>query len=126
MPLRAKVNHKILTLNKTTTDILSSLAVPDFEVKYDLFDNKNIGLTEYSSSGYTMRLNPNLLALGGQSYIDEVVPHEYAHLVVKRCYPKGSKLLPSGEWVEIEPHGEEYRDVCETLGIKYIAESELF
>lgn len=51
-----------------------------------------------------MRFNAYMLAQNPQKFIDNVVPHEVAHIVVHQIY--GSK---------VRPHGREWRAVMERL-----------
>ncbi len=69
------------------------------------------GQIRYGRRGDTLaelRFNAALLERYGQAFIDEVVPHEVAHLVAYSHY--GTK---------IRPHGKEWQYVmCEVLGQK--------
>lgn len=53
------------------------------------------------SSLWEIRLNAMLLAENGQAFIDEVVPHELAHLLVYRQFGR------------VAPHGKEWRYMME-------------
>lgn len=52
---------------------------------------------------WEIRLNPLLLRENGQTFIDEVVPHELAHLLVYRTYGK------------VAPHGKEWQYMMEQV-----------
>lgn len=53
-----------------------------------------------------IRLNPILLAQNGQAFIEQVVPHEFAHLVVYQQFGR------------VPPHGKEWKMVMEhVLGV---------
>ncbi|CDG86895.1 Protein sprT [Xenorhabdus bovienii str. puntauvense] len=53
--------------------------------------------------GWEIRLNPVLLIENQQSFIDEVIPHELAHLLTYHQFGK------------VAPHGKEWRFVMETV-----------
>lgn len=54
---------------------------------------------------WSIRLNPQLLLENGSTFINEVLPHEVAHLITDAVtYPK-----------RIKPHGEEWRFVLEEV-----------
>nr|WP_239990380.1 SprT family zinc-dependent metalloprotease [Ignatzschineria cameli] len=52
---------------------------------------------------WELRFNPILLAENGQAFIDEVVPHEYAHLLVYALFG------------DVSPHGPEWRMMMEEI-----------
>ncbi|PHM31051.1 SprT family zinc-dependent metalloprotease [Xenorhabdus innexi] len=52
---------------------------------------------------WEIRLNPILLIENEQSFIDEVIPHELAHLLVYHQFGK------------VAPHGKEWRYIMETV-----------
>ncbi len=52
---------------------------------------------------WAIRLNPVLLAENGQSFIDEVIPHELAHLLVHKRFGR------------VSPHGAEWRWMMESI-----------
>ncbi|CAK9884281.1 MAG: Protein SprT [Candidatus Erwinia impunctatus] len=52
---------------------------------------------------WEIRLNPVLLAENQQAFIDEVVPHELAHLLVWKRFGR------------VAPHGKEWRWMMETV-----------
>lgn len=52
---------------------------------------------------WEIRLNPVLLIENQQAFIDEVIPHELAHLLVYHQFGK------------VAPHGKEWRYIMETV-----------
>lgn len=56
-------------------------------------------------SQWEMRLNAVLLAENGQPFIDEVVPHELAHLLVYRQFGRVSPHGPQWRWMMEEVLG---------------------
>lgn len=56
---------------------------------------------------WSIRLNTKLLGQHGQVFVDETVPHEWAHLLAYAIY--GSR---------IRPHGSEWREIMRVLGCR--------
>ena len=56
----------------------------------------------------TMLLNPNLLKEFTHDYIQEVVSHEFAHIVIYCLYPSGYNKYNN----KVQPHGKEFKAVC--------------
>ena len=54
----------------------------------------------------TIRYNPELLARYGTDFLEEIVPHEVAHVVVARAFPGRRR-----------PHGPEWRGVMAFFGV---------
>ncbi|MCW8092060.1 SprT family zinc-dependent metalloprotease [Alteromonas sp. ASW11-130] len=65
-----------------------------------------------------INFNPVLLVENWQEYIDHVIPHEVAHLVVFQVYGR-KRFIQTGLWrkqsVTVKPHGEEWRNVMEAV-----------
>ncbi len=76
--------------------------MPMPELKFDL-RGLRAGTAEFER--WRIRLNPELLLHHAQSFIDDTVPHEAAHLVAWRVWG-----------VRIQPHGTQWRRVMSLLG----------
>lgn len=74
--------------------------------RYTLF-----GQVQEASSLPEIRFNPTILNLYKEEFIQEVVPHECAHLVVFRLFQL--KKLPSKQ--KPKPHGREWQSVMREL-----------
>jgi SprT protein len=62
-----------------------------------------------------IRFNPYLLNIYGEEFINEVVPHECAHLVVYRLY----QLKKYKSKIKPKPHGAEWKFVMQEIyGLK--------
>jgi len=62
-----------------------------------------------------IRFNPHLLNIYGEEFINEVVPHECAHLVVYRLY----QLKKYKSKIKPKPHGTEWQFVMQEIyGLK--------
>ncbi len=91
-----------------TTDLMSAatahygrrFAVP--EIRFDL---RGGTAGEAAPRLWLLRFNRELLSRYGESFIEETVPHEVAHLVASRVYGRC-----------IAPHGSEWRAVMEFFG----------
>lgn len=66
--------------------------------------------SNYSPNLPLLRFNPYLLEKYGEEFIDQVVPHECAHLVVYAIYG-----LKDKHGRKIKPHGSEWKDVMRDL-----------
>lgn len=78
--------------------------IPDPAVSFDLR-----GLTAGEACGETsaIRYNEALLLKNGRAFVDEIVPHEVAHVVVEAM--RGRR--------RVRPHGPEWRAVMEAFGV---------
>ena len=112
MDYKQKVNKTLREL-KSVAKKTFEVDIGRYTVKYDLTTHRTLGMISPQNNGsLVMRLNPLLLEEDAQLYIDEVLIHEYAHLIVEAQYPNdmnGSK--------RVLPHGREFKTVCRILGI---------
>jgi predicted SprT family Zn-dependent metalloprotease len=83
------------------------------EIRYDIkswtgglaYRNRNL-----------MRFNLILLVENEQHYIDNVVPHEVAHMIVNACFREGKFKLAEGKKRRM-PHGKEWKEVMGVLKV---------
>ena len=125
---KSLLDPRLQTLNDRALDIVAQLAV-----KADLYSRSQSSLPKYDRASYipnirfdlrgrtggqficlpgstdlVIRVNAELAAAHGEAFIDEIVPHEFGHLVVHLFY---------GD--QIRPHGKEWKFVMsEVLGIR--------
>ena len=106
------------TINDLTTKVkeIYDIEVPNFDIKYSL--RTGLGKVVYTRLGaeVSMKLNEGLLNEFGDTYIEEVVIHEFAHVVMHGLYPKADR---DGR---IKPHGREFKRVCRDIGYAHVAE----
>ena len=115
------VNNKIQELNKITELKYGIFAVPNFVVKYDLSGITSMGMTSLRYKSVTLRLNVDLLEEYGEVYVNEVVVHEYAHMVIRKLYP--TKML---DGKKVHNHGKEWKAVCKAYNHKGSYKTSLF
>ena len=81
------------------------------------------GLKIYGQANFSkkrIRLHKYLLCEFGDAYIDDVVVHEYAHIVVRERHSNGEfSRRPM-------PHGREFKDVCGWFGISGASTTKLY
>ena len=105
--LKIRVNDRIAELQKTTRENFGRY-VPYFKLTYDLKTASLGGQARHKVDGslYHMRLHPAALMEYKDEYIDEVVVHEFAHLV------QGMTDGSCGS----KPHGHEWKRVMRVFG----------
>jgi SprT protein len=69
------------------------------------YDQRGLAAGQANYSENSIRFNRELLEKYAEDFIDQTVPHEFAHLVAYRVY--GSR---------IKPHGNEWRSIMVALG----------
>jgi SprT protein len=122
--MRKLVENKIKELESIVTKKWGDTIVPkDFVINYDLDSVNALGMIRTRPNKIEMRLNPKLLNEFKELYIDEVVVHEYAHLIVDKLYPTGYNNLYRRK---VQSHGREFKNVCSLFGIEGSATTKLF
>lgn len=118
--MKAKVQAKINELSKR---VEGRCKLPTIIVKYDLKSKRVLGSVLHNNfmNITTMRLNEGLLKEFGDKYINEVVVHEFAHIVVRSMYPTG---VNRGK--KVNAHGKEFKNVCSFFGIEGKSTTSLF
>ncbi|MBZ0269562.1 SprT-like domain-containing protein [bacterium] len=71
------------------------------------FDLRGLSAGEACAETGSIRYNEELLLRNGRAFVDEIVPHEVAHLVVDAL--RGRR--------RVRPHGREWRAVMEAFGV---------
>ena len=112
MNYQDKVQAKLYELKQTAKNMFK-VDVGAFTVKYDLTTQNALGMVKYTRGGVSMRLNRLLLEENAKLYIDEIVVHEYAHLIVQARFPDGY----NGHR-KVQSHGREFKAVCRAFGIE--------
>lgn len=87
--------------------------IPFPEIRYDLVGNSG-GQAIYdltNPSNHVIRINPILLNENEQEMINQVVPHEMAHVVVNQVYRNERGIPASG-------HGYEWKSVMRWFGLQ--------
>jgi SprT protein len=104
--LLIKVEDKINEMKKR-------YPVEDFVINYDLTSIRILGRVKFNyGKKVEMNLNKTLLKEFGDVYINEVVVHEFAHIVVRANYPTGYN-----GYKKVQGHGLEWKNVCYRLGM---------
>lgn len=106
-----KVEEKISSMRKKIKEAFD-VEVIDFEIRYDLFGLTTLGFSSFGLQ--LMRLHVGLLQECEDIYINDVVVHEFAHLVTPCLYPTGV----SRDGRKVTAHGEEFRRICRVLGVE--------
>ena len=94
-----KVVEVIKMLTDKTFDIYNITIEPD--ISYNL-RGAFAGTASFSKN--LIKLNRFLIVENLDRYIEDTIPHEFAHLVTKKLYPFS------------KPHGKEWKSVMKTLG----------
>jgi SprT protein len=77
-----------------------------------LFNKRGTTAGEASYSTHTVNFNADMCAQNFDEFINQVVPHEVAHLVTHEKYSKGTKRFNN-----VKAHGHEWRHVMVTFGL---------
>ena len=123
---KLEVNKMIDVLDKKVQRIFQGkLTLPNYNIVYDTDHSKHLASVEYQGvgdafSGYSiqniqMNLNPYLLDEFKDIYVQHVIPHEFAHIVLNQCYSKEDQAQ-----LGIEEHGREFKIVCDKLGFGHV------
>lgn len=107
---KEKVQEAINFVRKRA-DLIYDVDIGEFDVRYDLTTQNALGKVVYQNNGITMRLNPLLLEENADLYIQEVVLHELAHIIVNKRFPTGYD-----NHKRVQPHGREFKAVCRIFG----------
>lgn len=86
--------------------------IPFPEIRYDLV-GQAAGQAIYdrvSNPTHVIRINPNLLNENEKRVIEQIVPHEMAHVVVSQVWEEERK-------VSVKGHGYEWQSVMRTFGL---------
>jgi len=96
-----------------------------YEVQYTLKSIRALGqfyqTTIRGNKINIIELNKELLLEYGDTYINEVVIHEFAHAVVRNIYPTGRN-----GYKKVMPHGKEFKAICSHFGISGKSTTSLF
>jgi SprT protein len=115
--LKKAVETKIQEISKLSDEIFG--VSPTMNIVYDLESVRTLGIASYTKG--TMRLNKHLLLEFGETYINEIVVHEYAHFVVRAQEARGDFGFHHPK-----PHGREFKYVCAYFGIPGKATTSVF
>lgn len=80
-----------------------AVTIPDPTVTFDL---RGLAAGEACAESNVIRYNEAMLLRYGQDFLDEIVPHEVAHLVVSAVFGR-----------QVRPHGGEWRSVMRFFGV---------
>ena len=96
--------------------LFKDLVIPDFSISYDLKSIRTLGSVKknHTTGVYNMRLNLHLLNEFGDEYIEHVVLHELAHIIVGILYPYE-------KYGRVKSHGKEFKYVCAKMGYPHIS-----
>jgi predicted SprT family Zn-dependent metalloprotease len=113
--LKESITEKIKELDQIVTSKWGSKCVPEFDIDYSKTSCTWLGqvVTQVNKKS-TMYLQKHLLEAFGQKYIDEIVVHEYAHIVVNNLFPT---RMNKSTLRRVTSHGREFKAVCSWLGI---------
>ena len=100
--LKNKVFEKFENLKKIAAE---KFIYVNPSIVFDLDSSTMIGC--YKTKSNTIHLNEKLLEEFGEAYIDEVLIHEFAHVVT------WAKYGPT-----VRDHGKEWKKIAKTLGLK--------
>lgn len=101
--LQRKVEIRVNQLQEKVLDIWGT-NVSNIEIAYDLHTIRLGGQAVVKKHTYKMRLHPAALLKYKDQYINDIVVHEYAHLVQLKLYPNS------------KPHGREWKQIMRFLG----------
>lgn len=87
---------------------------PEIIIRFDLKGRAAGQVVWRSGQMPHLRYNLTMALLQPEAFLTETVPHEVAHLVVGRCFPKA------------RPHGSEWRSVMTFFGIDEAARCHHF
>lgn len=108
--MKQRILKKRKELNKIIKDAYGFKVKP--KIRLNLNSKRVLGSYHYSYEEEFIRLNPYLINIHGERYINLVFTHEFAHAVVRKKFPsrtnKGKRVFP---------HGKEFKAVCRLLGI---------
>lgn len=117
--LRNKVRIKIAELQLKAEELWGDKfedgIAPESTVTFDLKGGR-AGTAQYSRSGdHKLRFNRKILMENSEEFLNDTVPHEFAHLVTYALY--GTDRDHKGRR-KIKPHGDEWKRVMRLLGYK--------
>lgn len=124
--MKEKVLEKINELNLIVQDNFGASKIPTFNISYELSSSNRLWTVSFKKKWVTlnppiMNLNEHLLNEYWEIYINEVVVHEYAHLVVNKFYPSwfnASKI--------VKPHWKEFKAISSYFWYEGKSTSKLF
>lgn len=105
------VNSKIAELKKITEERYGKGTAPKIHISYELNSANALGTHIRKDNIHYLNFNPELLNELKDTYINEVVTHEYAHACVVHYlgyYKNGKRVMP---------HGREFKSFCYGFGI---------
>lgn len=117
--LRNKVTLKLAKLQLKAENLwgdeFKNGTAPDFRIDFSLRGNR-AGTAQYSRSGnHELRFNRKILMENSDEFIEDTVPHEFAHLITYALY--GTDRDYKGHR-KVKPHGTQWQRVMRLLGYK--------
>ena len=124
------VKEKLESLQVKVRNLFQGqLNLPNFSVKFELDHVSHLGAVEYKGIedritkkfqilNINMNLSPYLLEEFQELYVNYVIPHEFAHVVMNTIFPHDVQRDQN-----MDDHGKEFKIICEQLGYPHVGNS---
>ena len=105
-----RAKNKIKWLKEETKRLFPDIDLNKVEVLWDINSSTLAGQHHRTSSYHKIRYNKAFLVANPDAFVEETIPHEWAHMIVSEVIGRKRNIS----------HGRDWKTICMVLGMKEI------